>query len=118
VAAGRCERALVLAVETFEECRALWQRARWTLPGPLVETAACALLGPGAERPLYRARSAPTALERAVEVRAGRTLACAPLAALALARAAGEGWARLSGSWRGRTAAIELAVAAGAPARP
>jgi hypothetical protein len=49
-------------------------------------------------------------LERAVEDRAGRTLAAAPLLALALARAAGEPAARLTGSWRGRRASIELAV--------
>ena len=115
LAAGRCERALVLAVETFEECEALWRRARWTLPPPLVEAAACALLGPGDGRPAYRARGAMSALERAAETRAGRTLACAPLVGLALARAAGAGTARLSGTWRGRTAAIDVATA-GPPA--
>jgi hypothetical protein len=112
--AGRCERALVLAVETFEECEALWRRARWRLPGPLVEAAACVLLGPGDGRPAYQARAAGTALEHAAETRAGRTLSCGPLVGLALARAAGEGTARLSGSWRGRTAAIELAIAGAA----
>jgi hypothetical protein len=111
LAAGRCVRALVLAVETFAECEALWRRARWTLPGPLVESAGCALLGPGAARPVYEAQGAVTALEEAVETRAGRTLSCAPLVALALARAAGEESVRLSGTWRGRTAAIELASA-------
>ena len=116
LAAGRCERALVLAVETFQECESLWRRARWTLPGPLVEAAVGALLGPGDTRPVYGPRVAVTARERAAETRAGRTLACAPLVALALARAAGEETVRLSGTWRGRTAGIELRTA-GPPAR-
>ena len=115
VADRQCERALVLAVETFEECAALWRRARWALPGPLVETAACALLVAGDARPAYRAGAAAEPLERAAEARAGRTLACAPLVALALARAAGQRTALVSGTWRGRTAAVELALA-GQPA--
>ena len=40
--AGRCERALVLAVETFEDCAELYARARWLVGRPLVEAAACA----------------------------------------------------------------------------
>lgn len=111
LAGGQCERALVLAVETFVECETLWQRARWTLPGPLVESAACALIGPGDTTPVYCANGAAAPLERAAEARAGRTLACAPLVALALARAAGNRTVQVSGTWRGRTAAIELAVA-------
>ncbi|HEY2993520.1 MAG TPA: beta-ketoacyl synthase N-terminal-like domain-containing protein [Methylomirabilota bacterium] len=110
LAQGRCQRALVLVVETFAECEALWRRARWTLPPPLVETAACALLEAGDTAAVYRAVAAgslPTAAER----RAGRTLAAEPLVALALARAAGEPAVRLTGSWRGRTAGIDLAVA-------
>jgi hypothetical protein len=111
LAQGRCDRALVLAVEVFEDCEALWRRARWTLAPPLVETAACALLTRGEAPPLYGAMSGdPGTLERAVETRAGRTLAAAPLVALALARAAGEPGARLTGSWRGRRASIEVAL--------
>jgi hypothetical protein len=108
LAGGQCERALVLAVETFEEAAALWRRARWTVRGPLVESAACALLEPGDVPAAYRAVASGVALERVVETRAGRTLACAPLVALALARAAGEGSARVGGTWRGRRADIEL----------
>jgi hypothetical protein len=110
--AGQCERALVLTVETFGEAAALWRRARWALPGPLVESAACALLERGDAVPVYRATAASVPLEQVVEARAGRTLACAPLVALALARAGGEGSARVGGTWRGRTAGIELAIAA------
>jgi hypothetical protein len=116
VADGQCERALVLTVETFEECEALWRRARWTLPGPMVESAACALVAPGAATPIYRAAATATPSEPDVEARAGRTLSCAPLVALALARAANRRTALVSGTWRGRTAAIEVAVA-GQPAR-
>ena len=111
LAEGRCERALVLVVEIFEECEALWRRARWTLPLPLVETTACALLVAGPAPPTYRAAATPEPRELDVETRAGRTLAGAPLVGLALARAAGEATARLTGTWRGRTAAIELALA-------
>jgi beta-ketoacyl synthase-like protein len=106
---GRCRRALVLVVETFAECEALWRRARWTLPPPLVETAACALLEADDAAVAYRAAAADTG--GAVERRAGRTLAAAPLVALALARAAGAPVARLAGTWRGRTAGIDLALA-------
>jgi Beta-ketoacyl synthase, N-terminal domain len=116
VADGQCERALVLAVETFEECEALWRRARWTLPGPMVESAACALVTPGAATPIYRPAATAMPSEPEVEARAGRTLSCAPLVALALARAANRHTALVSGTWRGRTAAIEVAVA-GQPAR-
>ncbi len=111
LAQGRCERALVLVIETFEDCEALWRRARWTLPVPLVETAACALLTRGDTPAVYGVAAEAGALETAVETRAGRTLAAAPLVGLALARAAGEPAARLTGFWRGRRAGIELAVA-------
>jgi hypothetical protein len=53
-------------------------------------------------------------LEALVERRAGVTLACGPLIALALARERGEPVARVTGRWRGRHAAIDMAV--GAPA--
>jgi hypothetical protein len=112
VGEGRCQRALVLAVETFEECETLWRRGRWTFPGPRVESAACALVAQGAVGPVYRAVAECSPLEREVETRAGRTLACAPLVALALARREGRRAAIVSGTWRGRTAAIELEIAA------
>src|SRR5262249_56309079 len=46
----RCERALVLAVETFEDCAELYARGRWLVGRPLVEAAAGALLVAGARR--------------------------------------------------------------------
>lgn len=41
---GQCDRALVLAVETFTACADLYGAGRWLLGTPLVETAACLLL--------------------------------------------------------------------------
>jgi hypothetical protein len=111
---GRAERALVLAVETFAECQALWRRARWTVGTPLVETAACVLVEPGDDGVQYWPSAAPADVERAVEARAGCTLACAPLVAAALAREAGATRARVGGTWRGRTATIELGLEGGA----
>jgi hypothetical protein len=107
LASGRANRALVLAVETFEECADLWARGRWTTPRPLVEAAACAVLtgdGVGLE---YGPGEA-SALERLARRRAGETLACGPLVALALARAAGATDARVTGTWRGRCAQVAL----------
>jgi len=107
VAGGRCERALVLAVETFEECAALYARGRWLVRRPLVEAAACALLVPGVQRARYDAPRTPSALETLARARAGETLACAPLIALALAgddRAGGS--VSITGEWRGRRAGL------------
>jgi len=104
---GGCERALVLAVETFEECAALYARGRWLVRRPLVEAAACALLVPGALRARYDAPRTPSTLETLARVRAGETLACAPLIALALARDGGAaGSVSVTGEWRGRRAGL------------
>jgi len=107
LAGGRCERALVLAVETFEECAALYARGRWLVRRPLVEAAVCALLVPGALRARYDAPRTPSTLETLARVRAGETLACAPLIALALARDGGAaGSVSVTGEWRGRRAGL------------
>jgi Beta-ketoacyl synthase, N-terminal domain len=107
LAGGRCERALVLAVETFEECAALYARGRWLVRRPLVEAAACALLVPGAFRARYDAPRTPSTLETLARVRAGETFACAPLIALALARDGGAaGSVSVTGEWRGRRAGL------------
>ena len=104
---GGCDRALVLAVETFEECADLYRRGRWLARGPLVEAAACAMLVAGGA-----AAAAPAAsdLESLARRRGGETLACGPLIALALARQAGRAGAYISGEWRGRRAGLQLAV--------
>jgi 3-oxoacyl-[acyl-carrier-protein] synthase II len=105
--AGRCERALVLAVETFEDCAELYARGRWLVGRPLVEAAACALLVPGAWRTRYDAPRAATELETRTRARAGETLACGPLIALALAREGGAaGSIGVTGEWRGRRAGL------------
>jgi hypothetical protein len=107
LAAGRTKLALVLAVETFEECADLWARGRWTTPRPLVEAAACAVLaGPGDD--LAYGPGEASALETLATRRAGETLSCAPLVGLALARAAGLPRARVTGHWRGRRAQIAV----------
>jgi len=107
LASGRCERALVLAVETFEECAALYARGRWLVRRPLVEATACALLVPGTMSARYDAPRAPSALEALARARAGETLACAPLIALALAGNGREGESvSVTGEWRGRRAGL------------
>jgi hypothetical protein len=116
LAARRCRRALVLAVETFAECEDLWARGRWAARGPRVEAAACALLE-GDGHVGYGPADGPAPLETLAVRRAGEILACVPLVAAALAREAGQPEARLTGEWRGRRAAVTLALpAAGTPA--
>jgi hypothetical protein len=105
---GRCDRALVLAVETFDECEALWRRARWALPAPLVEAAVCALLVPDTPEVTPGGGGGHGTLEAASQRRAGSTLACGPLIALAMAREAGGGATSVSGTWRGRRATIDM----------
>jgi hypothetical protein len=109
--AGRCQRAVVLTVETFTECEDLWARGRWAVRGPLVEAAACALLeGDGDVR--YAAATVAAPLETLANRRAGETLACGPLVGLALAHDAGDEQASLTGHWRGRRMGVTLALAA------
>src|SRR5207249_1549325 len=79
---GRADTALVLAVETFDECADLWARGRWAAPRPLVEAAACAVLVGSGDDSGYGPGAAST-LEALVARRAGETLACAPLVGLA-----------------------------------
>jgi hypothetical protein len=177
---GACARALVLAVETFQECADVLARGGVGCDAPLVEAAVAALLvradaaerGEALERaapaesaarervappePAARERAAPAepaAPERAVpEAPAAReraappepappesaapesaaperaapeapgarefndTLACAPLIALASARARGERRIDLRGAWRGREATTTVGVQG--PAHP
>jgi hypothetical protein len=106
VAEGACARALVLAVETVAECGDLYARGRWLLGRPLVEAAACALLVPGPRRLQVTPAAEASALEQEAVRRAGETLACGPLVALALARGAREDVWTVTGQWRGRRAAL------------
>jgi hypothetical protein len=102
-----CRRALVLAVETFRECEDLHARGRWLLGRPLVEAAACALLGPGTRRPTVSETDATSDLARQVRRRAGETLACEPLIALALGLESGDDRLHVTGEWRGRRLVLE-----------
>jgi 3-oxoacyl-(acyl-carrier-protein) synthase len=110
LAAGDADLALVLAVETFEECADLWTRGRWVTPRPLVEAAACAVLAAGGDGDMAYGSGAASTLETLVARRAGETLACAPLVELALACAARMPIARVTGRWRGRCAQIAVAT--------
>jgi len=104
---GACDRALVLAVEVFEECADLFVRARAHLGAPLVEAAACLWLESGEGQFSFERRcSGPRVGE--TQRRLGEMLACQPLAALALAReTAGLGPMRVEGAWRGEMARLE-----------
>jgi hypothetical protein len=109
---GACDRALVLAVEIFEECADLFGRARGRLARPLVEAAGCLWLEPGEGTLSFdqgrreHGRGGRPETEGARR-RPGEMLACEPVAALALARETGdEGTLRLDGAWRGETAQL------------
>jgi len=108
---GACDRALVLAVEVFEECADLFERLRSPFDRPLVEGAACLWLEPGdGTLTLERRRGWKDGQEDkgSVGSRVGEMLACEPLAALALARdSAGLEGTQVHGSWRGETARLE-----------
>jgi hypothetical protein len=101
--AGTCDRALVLAVEIFEECADLYARHRRSYRWPLVETAACLWLERGAgalsfesARGGARAAAGP-----------GERFAAGPLADLRDWRArATAGPVELSGCWRGEHARL------------
>jgi hypothetical protein len=109
LASSQCDRALVLAVETFEECADLYARGRWLVDAPLVEAAACALLEGGAGAPRYseRRRSAITRVSSSIRARLGETLSCEPLVELAALASHGEPLdLALTGRWRGAEATI------------
>ena len=108
VGRGDADRALVLAVETFTECAALFERGRWLVGSPLVEAAACALVVPGAGRPRYGTTAVAGADEATVARRAGETFACAPLLEVALALESGAP-PIVTGQWRRRRAALAWA---------
>ena len=103
LAAGACDRVLVLAVEIFEECADLYARADRAHGRPLVEAAGCLWLeaGPGAVT-LDRGEPgrAPSALRR----RLGETFAVEPLAGVDWWRErGGVGTLELTGRWRGES---------------
>ncbi|MCI0545845.1 MAG: hypothetical protein L0027_01010 [Candidatus Rokubacteria bacterium] len=111
---GACAQALVLAVETFEECADLYARARRRAREPLVEAVACLWLLPG-EGTLELAPDAEPAAPAPTEVRRrlGESFACEPLAALAHARATARATdpVTLRGVWRGERARLTWSAA-------
>jgi 3-oxoacyl-[acyl-carrier-protein] synthase III len=107
---GAARRALVLTVETFTENADLYAKGRRLLGTPLVEAAACAVVVPGMARITWHTAGATSdeasGWEARARARAGETLACAPLIALALASDERDG-VTVTGRWRGRRAGLE-----------
>ena len=104
---GACDRALVLAVEIFEECADLFERARGRLARPLVEAAGCLWLEPGEGTLGLDHRRGGRRETGGARQRLGEMLACEPVAALAIARDDNAGGPlRLQGAWRGETARL------------
>jgi len=105
---GACDRALVLAVEIFEECADLFARARGGLARPLVEGAGCLWLEPGEGTLSFDQRRGVPRETGGARQRFGEMLACEPVMALALARdGSAAGPLRLQGAWRGESARLE-----------
>ena len=103
--AGTCDRALVLAVEIFEECADLYARHRRLYRWPLVETAACLWLERGGGELSFE--SARGGRRAAGAAGAGERFAAGPLADLRDWRAwATAGPVELSGRWRGEHARL------------
>jgi hypothetical protein len=103
--AGTCDRALVLAVEIFEECADLYARHRRSYRWPLVETAACLWLERGAGAISFE--SARDGGRVAGAAGPGERFAAGPLADLRDWRARETtGPVELSGRWRGEQARL------------
>jgi len=102
--AGTCDRALVLAVEIFEECADLYARHRRSYRWPLVETAACLWLERGAGTVAFESTRGGRMAGAAGR---GERFAAGPLADLREWRArATAGPVELSGRWRGEHARL------------
>ena len=101
----RCDRALLLAVEIFEECGDLYARHRRYTRWPLVETAACLWLERGQGE--LRFQSSRGGKPAGPARRGGERFAAGPLADLRDWRArATAGPVELSGRWRGEQARL------------
>ena len=101
--AGACDRAVVLAVEIFDECADLFARARKLTRGPLVETAGCLWLEPGEGALVFESRRVAGRPAAA----GGERLGAAPLAELDRWRAdPARPPLALTGSWRGERARL------------
>jgi Beta-ketoacyl synthase, N-terminal domain len=104
---GACDRALVLAVEIFDECADLWARARRLVGRPLVEAAGCLWLEPGRGEIVFQSARRPHPGGRGRRDEIAETLGCEPLAALdRWRREAAPAPLELSGRWRGEHARL------------
>ena len=104
---GTCDRALVLAVEIFEECEDLFARAPRLVGRPLVEAAACLWLEPGQGRLVYESARDAGRRTRVQRDDDGEMLGCGPLAALdRWRRGGGVVPLELRGAWRGERARL------------
>ena len=104
---GACDRALVLAVEIFEECADLYARAPRLTGRPLVEAAGCLWLEPGRGRLVFESRRGGRRRARALRGDGGEMFGCEPLAALDRWRRGGASAPlELAGAWRGEQARL------------
>jgi hypothetical protein len=103
---GKCDRALVLAVEIFDECADLYARASRLVGRPMVETAGCLWLEPGQGRLVLETGRGAVRRMRRRTADAGEMLACAPLRALEGWRRVGASPLELVGAWRGEQARL------------
>ena len=116
---GACDRALVLAVEIFEECSDLYARAPRLVGQPLVEAAGCLWLEPGKGRLVYESLRGEGRRTRAPRADSGEMLGCAPLAALdRWRRGGGVSPLELVGAWRGERARLIWDEAQPGPSTP
>jgi hypothetical protein len=98
---GACDRALVLALEVFEECADLYARRRRLVGWPLVEAAGCLWLEPGRGRLALETRPGGRPALDEARRRLGESLSVGPLAALGLRRGRPGEPLLLAGSWQG-----------------
>ena len=104
---GACDRALVLAVEIFDECADLYERARRLVGRPLIEAAGCLWLEPGRGRLVFESLRGSGRRVRPPRRDDGEMLGCEPLAALdRWRRAAASAPLELVGAWRGEQARL------------
>ncbi len=107
LATAQCERAVVLGVETFQDCPELFRAGRWLLGTPLVETAACLILerSAGLTPVGYHSAGGPNGLTQVLQSAGphppGNICVCAPTAAAG--QAAGH---TLHAYWPGSTTVL------------
>lgn len=103
---GACDRALVLAVETFAECADLYWPARRLTGWPLVEAAGCLWLERGHGQLVLDCRRGRGHREARHRAAGGQMFGCEPLAMIERWRRDGRRPLELSGLWRGERARL------------